>query len=69
METTSAYSLRTLGLINTETHRLVDIQVPQVVTNLVFAYSGRDVASPVPSYQTIWGLCYEQLSEKTEAKQ
>jgi len=34
------------------THRLVDVQVPQVITNLIFTYSGRDVASPIPSYQT-----------------
>jgi len=33
-------------------HRLVDVQVPHVVTNPIFAYIGRDVTSPTPSYQT-----------------
>ena len=34
------------------TYKLVDIQVPQVVMNPIFANSGRNVASPVTSYQT-----------------
>jgi len=34
------------------TYRLVDVQIPQVVTNLIFTCSGRDAASPVFSYQT-----------------
>ena len=32
------------------TPRLVDIQVPQVLTNLIFASSGKDVASLIPHY-------------------
>jgi len=32
------------------THRLVDVQVPLVVANLIFTYSGRDVASLILSY-------------------
>jgi len=34
------------------THRLVDVQVPQVVMNPIFTYSGRDIASSILSYQT-----------------
>ena len=60
-----------------ETYRLVDVQVLQVVTNLIFAYSGRDIASLIPSYQTkylraVWraviredqgtNSCYKYLS-------
>lgn len=45
--------------------KLVDIQVPQVLTNLIFAYSGRDITSPIPFYQTKHlGLCDQHLSEK-----
>lgn len=35
-----------------EIHRVVDVQIPQIVTNLSLAYSRRDIASPVPSYWT-----------------
>ena len=35
-----------------ETHRLVDVQVPQMVKNPSLAYSGRNIASPISSYQT-----------------
>lgn len=43
-----------LGLWNAShwTHRLMDIQTPQVVMSLIFAYSRRDVSSPIPSYET-----------------
>ena len=33
------------------THRLVDVQIPQVLMNPIFAYS-EDVDSESPSYQT-----------------
>ena len=52
------------------THRLVDVQVPQVVMNLIFSYSGRDVTSPIPSYQTkhlraVWqAVIREDLDKK-----
>jgi len=36
----------------TGTHRLVDVQVPHVVMNLTFSFSGKDFASLIPSYQT-----------------
>ena len=49
--TTPVNSLRTLGC-TPSTHRLVDVQVPQVVTNLIFAYSVKGTASPVLSHQT-----------------
>jgi len=32
-------------------HRLVDVQVSQEVMNLIYAYSGSGIASPVSSYQ------------------
>jgi len=35
------------------TQRLVDVQVLQVVINMIFAYSGRGIAPPVPTFQTI----------------
>jgi len=34
-------------------HRLTFVQVPQVVTNLIFSYSGRDFASPIP---VLWSI-------------
>jgi len=46
-------------------HRLMYIQVPQVVTNLIFSYSGRDLASPVPVLWLIYlrGMGREAASE------
>ena len=53
--TTSANSLRTLRctLGPHQDHRLVGIQVPLVVMNLIFAYSGWGITSPVPTFWTI----------------
>jgi len=34
-------------------HRLIYVQVPQVVTNLIFSYSGRDFAPPLPILRSI----------------
>jgi len=48
------------------THRLTDVQFSQVVLNLIFAYSGRDVAPPVLPFLT--HLLEEQLPVKTEAR-
>ena len=39
--TTSANSLRTLGCIS-KSHGLVYIQVPQVISDLIFSYDGKD---------------------------
>ena len=39
------------GMHLIRTHGPMDVQVPQVVTNLVFAYSGRIIASSVPTFQ------------------
>lgn len=47
--TTSANSTRTLGCISSG---LIDVQVPQVITNLIFVYSRKVVAFLIPSYQT-----------------
>ena len=53
LATTSANCLRTLMMMHIiETHRPIDVHVPQTVVNLNFAYSGRDVASLIPLYQT-----------------
>ena len=53
-----------------KTRRLTDIQVLQVVMNLIFAHSGRDIDSPFPSLQTNHlGLCDEQLLKKNEEKE
>jgi len=44
----------------------MDAQVPQVITNLIFAYSRRDIgplSNPPAS-----GVCEEQPPMKTEAK-
>ena len=63
LPTTSANSLRMLGCIFSGP---VDLcQVPQVVTNLIFSYSGRDFASPVPVMQSIHsrGVGREAASE------
>jgi len=53
----------------TGTHRLVDILFLQVVTNLIFAYSGRSTASPAPSSKPLTReVCEEQLQVKTVGK-
>ena len=39
-------------MLLTGTHRLVDVQVPQVAANLNFAYSGSNAASLIHFYQT-----------------
>ena len=36
-----------------KSHRFIYVQVPQVVTNLIFPYSGRGFAPPVPVLQSI----------------
>lgn len=51
--TTSAISLRTLGHISSRPIRLMDVQVPQAVTNLIFSYSRRDNTSPLTTFRTI----------------
>ena len=48
LATTSASSLRTLGCILSGMY----VQVPQVVTNLIFTYSERVFAPPVPVLQS-----------------
>jgi len=53
LATMLAYSLRTLGCIFIGAHRLMDVQIPQVVTNLMFTYSGRDITLPVPTFWPI----------------
>jgi len=34
-------------------HELMYVQVPQVVLNMIFSYSGRDFAPPVPA---LWSI-------------
>ena len=41
------------GMHLTGTHRLMDVQVYQVALNLIFAYTGRDIASLVPTFQPL----------------
>lgn len=49
--------------------RLMDVQDPQAVTNLTFAYNMRDIAPTVPSSKPCaWGQCVQHLLVKTEAK-
>jgi len=52
------------------THRLVDVQVPQVVANQSFPYSERDTASPTPLLpnQKAEGYMVSSYQGKTEAK-
>lgn len=35
------------------THKLMDVQVSQTVTSLIYAYRGRGIAPPVPTFWTI----------------
>lgn len=53
------------------THRLMDIQVPHVVTNTTFTYSGiwwPLLSQSLPSDPSPQGLREEQLPVKTKAK-
>lgn len=51
----------------TETYRITDVQVPNVVVSLIFTYSGRDVAPSVPTFSPICSrVCEEHLPVKTE---
>ena len=47
------------------THRLADVQVLQVVTNLIFTYSRRDIAPPVLTFWTIYSpaVCRAVISK------
>jgi len=47
------------------TNRPVDVQLPQLDTELIFAYSRRDIAPSVPSARE---MCEENSPVKTEAK-
>ena len=50
-------------------HRLMDVQFPQVVMNLTFAYSRRgNTPQFLLSKPPAQGLCVEQLLVKTEVK-
>jgi len=53
LATTSASSLRTLACISSDaSHPVLDVQDLQVATNLILAYSGRDVAFSDSTYQS-----------------
>jgi len=41
------------GMHLIRSHRPMYVQVPQVVANLIFSYSGRSFAPPVPALQPI----------------
>ena len=43
------------------THKFMDVQVPQVVAKLIFAYNGRDIAPLVP---TFWTICSQAEGKK-----
>jgi len=62
---TPVNSLRTLGCSSSGPIDLMYIQVPQVVRNLIFSYSGMDFAPPVLILQSIhWrGMGREVASE------
>ena len=50
------------------THRLMDVQVLQIVANLNFPYNARVIALPLPtSYPSPIGMHEEQSPVKAEA--
>jgi len=60
---TSASYLRTLGCISSGP--IMYVQVPQVVSNLVFPYSVRDFAPLVPILQSISWTFHPELQNFT----
>ena len=65
---TSANSLRTLGCTSSGPI-VMHIQVPQLVTNLVFTYSGRGFSPLVPILQSIgWGGARREVASEDWGK-
>jgi len=51
------------------TNRLMDVQLPQVVMNVIVTYSRRDIAPSVPTFQTICSRAVRRaVSSEDEAK-
>jgi len=46
-------------------HRLMYVQVPHVVTNTIFSYSGRDFAPPVP---ILWSIHLRGVGREVDSK-
>jgi len=63
---TSANTLRTLGC---RSHRLMDVQISQVVPDLVYLYHGRGFAPLVPILQSIkWGGSRKEFASEDQGK-
>ncbi len=41
------------GMNLIDTHRLMDVQVAQVAVDVIFAYNGKDIALPAPTFLPI----------------
>ena len=70
LATASANSLRTPwfydpGMHLTRSHRLMYVRVLQAVTNLIFSYSQRDLALPVPA---LWSIHSRGVGREVASK-